>query len=160
MSDMQIQIRPYCPDDIDAIIAITGEVFGLASIYQAIEKKFGKVGQLDWCEQKIEDVQKDFLKNPSGCFVAQQGGRVVGYITTLALSRISQGHIINMAVSADAQNGGVGRKLMEKSLEYFHELGLKQAKIETLETNHAGQHLYPSVGFTEVLRQITYVKAL
>jgi hypothetical protein len=34
------------------------------------------------------------------------------------------------------------------------------AKIETLEQNKIGQHLYPSAGFVEVARQIHYAMAL
>ena len=40
------------------------------------------------------------------------------------------------------------------------QLGLRQAKIETLDTNLAGQHLYPKLGFVEVARQIHYAMPL
>ena len=160
MSDLKIQIRQYSPDDIDAITAITGEVFAPVSIFRAIEDKLGKIGGMGWCEKKVEDVQKELRKNPEGCFVAEQGGRAVGYITTSVFLRISQGRIVNLAVSTEAQGGGVGRNLLEKALEYFRELGLKQATIETFATNQVAQHLYPSMGFTEVGRQINYAMAL
>ena len=94
------------------------------------------------------------------CFVAEVDGRVVGYATNYINELASRGTIANLAVSAACQGLGVGRKLMERSIERFRELGLRQAKIETLECNQTGRHLYPSVGFEEVVRQIHYIMPL
>ena len=52
---------------------------------------------------------------------------------------------------------GVGRRLPERALEHFRSLGLAHAKIEALAHNAAGQHLYESAGFSEVVRQIHFV---
>ncbi len=38
--------------------------------------------------------------------------------------------------------------------------GMELARIETLEQNHIGQHLYPKLGFTEFARQIYFAKDL
>ena len=62
--------------------------------------------------------------------------------------------------TAAAQGKGVGRLLLEASIDFFRSVGLSQAKIETLADNQVGQHLYPSVGFREVARQIHFVMPL
>ena len=48
----------------------------------------------------------------------------------------------------------------EHALQHFRDCGLTHAKIETLEQNATGQHLYTSLGFREVARQIHYVADL
>ena len=55
---------------------------------------------------------------------------------------------------------GVGRRLIEHALSHFRAAGMTIAKIETLEQNAIGRHLYPSVGFVEVARQIHYAMAI
>ena len=70
------------------------------------------------------------------------------------------GLIPNLAVRADRRGSGLGRRLIEHALAWFRTLGLTHAKIETLEQNPIGQHLYPACGFQEVARQIHYVMKL
>lgn len=72
----------------------------------------------------------------------------------------SRGTIANIAVSSSCRGEGIGRKLIMHSLSRFKELGLHHAKIETLACNEAGQHLYTSIGFREVARQIHYAMPL
>ena len=54
----------------------------------------------------------------------------------------------------------MGRKLIEFALQHFRESGLTHAKIETLAQNAIGEHLYTSLGFREVARQIHFVAEL
>ena len=55
---------------------------------------------------------------------------------------------------------GLGRRLIEHALAHFRAAGMTVAKIETLEQNPVGRHLYPSVGFIEVARQVHYAMPL
>jgi ribosomal protein S18 acetylase RimI-like enzyme len=55
---------------------------------------------------------------------------------------------------------GIGRQLLEHALEFFRAQGLKVARIETLAHNEVGNHLYPSVGFEEVARQVHFAMRL
>ena len=70
------------------------------------------------------------------------------------------GWIHNLAVAEQTRGQGLGRWLIEHALAHFRSAGMKIAKIETLEQNSVGRHLYPSVGFVEVARQIHYAIAL
>ena len=56
----------------------------------------------------------------------------------------------------EARGQGLGRRLIEHALAHFRAAGMTIAKIETLEQNAVGRHLYPSMGFVEVARQIHY----
>jgi ribosomal protein S18 acetylase RimI-like enzyme len=66
----------------------------------------------------------------------------------------------NLAVAADCRNAGLGRRLIERALEYFRAEGLEYAVIETMARNAIGQHLYPACGFVEVARQVHFARRL
>ena len=70
------------------------------------------------------------------------------------------GWIHNLVVGAEARGRGLGRQLIEHALARFRAAGMTVAKIETLEQNSIGQHLYPAVGFIEIARQIHYAMPL
>jgi ribosomal protein S18 acetylase RimI-like enzyme len=155
-----VVIRTAVPEDIDAIIAITKDVFGPFAMECLIARKLGKTDSVNWIDIKAQDLRRELIAGCDVCFVAEIGGRIVGYATNYINELASRGTIANLAVLAECQGRGVGRLLIQRSIDRFRELGLKQAKIETLECNQTGQHLYTSVGFQEVVRQIHYIMAL
>ena len=155
-----IAIRLARADDADRIVEITLEVFGPVSISFKTEQMLGRLPNATWADIKGAQVRRGLETNPSGCFVAELDGRVIGYVTTSVDKMSSSGGIGNLAVAANYQQHGAGRKLIEASLDYFRRLGLTRARIETLDCNEAGQHLYPSMGFREVARQVFYVMPL
>ena len=141
----EISIRKAGPEDAEAIIALTGREFRSASVDARIEDLLGGA---PWLELKGATIRDELRRSPEGC------------LSTLVNAIASRGVIANIAVSSECQGRGLGRTLLNKALNHFRSLGLKQAKIETLTTNEAGAHLYPSVGFTEVARQIHFAMSL
>ena len=158
-SNAEVTIRPIRDEDIGKILQITGEVFESSSVDARIEKMIG-VGGANWRTVKCETVKKELIANPEGCFVAEIDGEVIGYISTFINETASRGTVANIAVLASCQGRSVGRRLIERALSYFRDLHLAQAKIETLVPNEAGNHLYPAVGFQEVVRQIHFIMPL
>jgi ribosomal protein S18 acetylase RimI-like enzyme len=104
-------------------------------------------------------VRQEF-RTPEHCFVAWLGDDLVGYVSNDIDLDASRGRIANLAVHRDHRSKGIGRILIERSIEHFRELGLKQAKIETLAVNEVGNHLYPKLGFKEVARQVHFAMNL
>jgi ribosomal protein S18 acetylase RimI-like enzyme len=151
-------IRAARAGELEAIVRITGEAFTAdSSIDSRIE---ALIGGRPWQEVKADVVRQEVQSFPDGCFVAEWERRVVGYVTTTVHAAASRGTIANVAVAKEWQGRGLGRRLIERALEYFREQGLKQAKIETLATNATGQHLYTALGFREVARQIHFIMPL
>ncbi len=153
----KVLIRPVASSDYDDIEDITREVFEPASIDALVEKM---IGGKSWLEIKMVAVRRELESAPHLCAVAEFDGKVVGYVTNTVDQVASRGIIANLAVSGKAQGLGLGRKLMQWSLDLFRSLNLQQAKIETLATNEVGRHLYPTLGFREIVQQVHYIMPL
>ena len=153
-------IRPYQPDDLPTLKRITVAAFDGVSIDQGMQKLFGTIEGHDWQWRKARQLDDDVARDPSGIFVAEIDGRIVGCITTWQDREAGIGHIPNLAIEADCRSRGLGRQLIEFALQRFRDAGLTHAKIETLVQNAVGEHLYTSLGFREVARQIHFVAEL
>jgi ribosomal protein S18 acetylase RimI-like enzyme len=159
-TSLSMLIRPYRPADLPALKAITTEAFDGVSIDHGIEQQFGLVGGHDWRWRKARHLDDDASREPQGIFVAEEAGQIVGYITTWQDREAGIGHIPNLAIAAAFRGQGLGRQLIEHALDHFRQSGLSHAKIETLAQNDIGNHLYRSLGFREVARQIHFVAEL
>lgn len=156
----EVRIRPFKEPDREAILHITVTCFDGVSIDRNIEAQCGVVGGRDWRWRKSRDVAQDLEVNPGGVLVAEDDGGVIGYITTRIDRESRIGSIPNLAVDPWRQKHGLGRRLIAAALRYLAESGMQYARIETLEQNPVGQHLYPKMGFREVARQIHYIAEL
>lgn len=153
-------IRIASAGDLDELRRMTVEGFDGTAIDQNVEHALGELAGHDWRWRKARHVDEDVSANPAGVFVAEEDGKVLGYISTRLDREAKKGRIPNLAVDRPAQGKGIGRQLIAHALAYFRREGMAFAMIETMENNAAGQHLYPSCGFTEVGRQIHYAAKL
>lgn len=153
-------IRSYRSDDLPTLKRIMVAAFDGVSIDQGMQKLFGVIHGHDWQWRKARHLDEDAARNPSGIFVAEIDGRVVGFISTWLDREGGIGHIPNLSLEPDCRGKGFGRQLIEFALQRFRDAGLTHAKIETLEQNAIGNHLYTSLGFREVARQIHFVAEL
>ena len=155
-----MHIRLFQPTDLDHLKRLTIEGFSGVSIDHGIEERFGPINAHDWRWRKARHIDDDVARDPAGVFVAEDEGQIVGYITTWQDRAAGLGHIPNLAIDASYRNRGLGRQLIEHALAHFRASGLSHAKIETLAQNAIGNHLYPSLGFVEVARQVHFVAKL
>jgi ribosomal protein S18 acetylase RimI-like enzyme len=153
-------IRLYQPSDVEALKRLTLEGFTGVSIDHDIEQQFGPINGHDWRWRKARHIDDDVNRDQSGVFVAEDDGQIVGYVTTWQDAAAGIGHIPNLAVAESHRNQGLGRKLLEHAVSHFRSAGLTHAKIETLAQNAIGNHLYRSLGFVEVARQVHFVAKL
>ena len=155
-----MKIRLYQSSDLEELKRITVEGFEGIAIDQSVEKELGVLHDRDWKWRKARHVDEDVVANPTGVFVANEQGKVVGYISTRVDYEAGKGRIPNLAVDASVRGKGIGRLLIEHALDYFRREGMAFAMIETMDNNPIGQHLYPSCGFVETCRQIHFAKKL
>lgn len=160
MDDSPLSIRSYQDSDLPELRRITVDSFGSVALEQMLEHKFGQWNGRGWKDRKADHIDDDVGVNGDGCFVAERGGEILGYITT-RLDRVNaKGRIPNLAVVEAARGLGLGRRLIVHALDYMREQGMRLAQIETMASNAIGQHLYPSCGFEEVGRQVHYAMKL
>jgi ribosomal protein S18 acetylase RimI-like enzyme len=159
---MAINIRPFREADRPFVRDLTVSAFEGVSIDHNIDLRLGPLSGRDWSWRKARDLDQDIdvLGAEVAVAVDDRGPVVVGYITMQCDRETRIGWIHNLAVAAAVQGQGLGRRLVEHALAHFRTAGMTLAKIETLEQNPVGQHLYPSVGFIEVARQIHYAMPL
>lgn len=158
---MTVTIRPYVPADRERLKDITEQAFPAVSVDKLIEERYGVLNGTSWTVRKRRAIDDDCDANPDGIFVAEDDqGRIVGYITTRLWTETRMGWIPNLAVDPVCQGQGIGRRLIKRALDYFRAEGMTHAKLETLENNDVGKHLYPDLGFEELVKQIHYTMAL
>ena len=157
---MSIRIRLYQPSDLTEIKRMTVEAFDGIAIDQRVEEQLGVLHGQDWRSRKARHIDDDVEANPAGVFVAEEDGRLLGYITTRLEPAIGKGRIPNLAVIPEARGQGVGRHLIEHALDYFRREGMSFAMIETMAYNEVGNHLYPACGFVEIARQVHFARRL
>jgi len=156
----EFSIRLYRPDDLEPIKRLTVDSFVGVTLEQNIEDALGQLRGHDWRWRKARHIDEDVAANPTGIFVAETKGRIVGYIMTRIDREASKGRIPNLAVAPEFRGHGLGRQLIECALDYFRAEGLEYAVIETMAQNVAGNQVYPACGFVEVARQIHFARRL
>lgn len=83
--------------------------------------------------------------DPEGCFVAEQGDRLLGFIFSHAWGRI--GWVGTFAVHPESQGQGVGRKLLQKAVTYLVESRCTTIGLETMPASSVNVGFYLSFGF-------------
>jgi ribosomal protein S18 acetylase RimI-like enzyme len=159
-----IEIRPYREHDRALLEALTIAAFDGVSIDQNMDRLLGTIAARDWRWRKAQHVLDDIaaLGKTAEVAVAAQSAtdRAVGYVTFHFDREARIGWIHNLAVAAECRGRGLGGRLLEHALERFRAEGMRLAKIETLEQNQTGRHLFPTLGFREVARKIYYAMPL
>jgi ribosomal protein S18 acetylase RimI-like enzyme len=153
-------IRPYRPSDHAALLEITVRAFDGVSIDQNVEREYGVIAGIGWQERKASHVEADIAVNPRGILVFELHGQPVGFVTCRSDPHTLIGSIPNLAVDPDHQGKGIGKRLVQAALDSLRSLGMRYARIETLEQNCRCVALYPAMGFREVARQIHYILPL
>lgn len=154
-------IRPYRDTDRATLKALTGESFDGVSIDQNIERRFGTIAGHDWRWRKARHIDADAEAASAVIWVAEDDrGAIEGFITTRIDAEAGVGSIPNLVVRDGHRGQGIGRRLLSHALDHFRTVGLTLARIETLDQNPIGTHLFPACGFVEVARQIHYALPL
>jgi GNAT superfamily N-acetyltransferase len=102
------------------------------------------------------------LESENGAvFVAESDGEIVGY-TYVAIEPLSwkelrgpAGFIHDVAVRDGARRKGIGRQLMERSIEWLRERGAPRVILWTAAHNMAAHHLFGEIGFRDTMIEMT-----
>lgn len=96
-------------------------------------------------------IQKFLERNPETCFVAEEKieneSKIVGVIMTGNDGR--RGYIYHTAVNPSFRHQGIGKKLVEATLESLKTLGINKVALVVFERNETGNAFWEKLGFTK-----------
>ena len=100
-----------------------------------------------------QGIEKYLKRNPSTCFVAEQGDAIVGVV--LAGHDGRRGFIHHMAVAEDCRRQGIATDLLDQALAALKEEGINKTALLVFNRNEAGNAFWERQGFT-VRDDVTY----
>jgi ribosomal-protein-alanine N-acetyltransferase len=121
-------IRRFRPSDFERVIAIEKEAFGEYNpiLFMTAYETF-----------------------PDGFLVAEEGGHVVGFLTTVVTSLFDV-KILSIAVDQRCQNKGFASMLLKALFQVLRTKGILRLLLEVRLSNIGAQRLYLSLGFNLV----------
>lgn len=93
-----------------------------------------------------EGIAKYLRRNPSTCFVAEQGERIVGVILSGHDGR--RGFIHHLAVAEDCRRQGIATELLECAVLSLTDEGINKVALLVFNRNEAGNAFWEKNGFT------------
>ena len=101
--------------------------------------------QVPMMRRSLQNINYYLDKEPAGCFVALKNSKLVGSIFTHTWGKI--GWFGPLEVDAPSQGKGIGKKLVQESLEYMKEKGCTTRGCETMATSPKNIAFYLKQGF-------------
>jgi ribosomal protein S18 acetylase RimI-like enzyme len=131
-------IRTMQEDDLDRIIEIEAAAFG--AWYRQTHG-----GEADIPRRTRTNVRSCQVKDPAGCFVAQEDDQIVGFV----LSRTwgSVGWFGTFSVLPEWQGQGIGKQLVAASLGYLRQRPDRVIGLSTMPESPYNLGLYLKMGF-------------
>ncbi len=124
---MPLQIRPYDPEDFNALCRMDAECYAPEIAYS-------------------RRTMRAFLRLPGAeCLVAEEDGAVLGFILTDRDG--PAGHVITLDVAPEARRRGVGTQLLEAAHGSLAAHGVREVELETSTTNHAAVAFWKHHGY-------------
>lgn len=125
--------------DVERILAVNNRAFpGHREQGAMSEQSFALLTNQPWFE-------------PAGVLVAKAGDRVIGFCITKCEDG-ENGEILVIAVDPVNQHSGIGRRLIESSLDVLRTCGARNVTVWVDASNTAALRLYASLGLVEDFR--------
>ena len=157
-------IREFRQEDFESVCAISKKAW--EPIFSGFEKQLGREVYAVLNPDSRNSKEKQLaahLKYHPGCFyVAERGGKVVGFIAFYCDAERKIGIISNNAVDPCCGVKGVGQEMYRAVLEYFRKAGMLLAQVTTgLDEAHApARRAYERAGFGLHTESVTYTMKL
>jgi ribosomal protein S18 acetylase RimI-like enzyme len=132
-----IDTREFSINDYDAAIDLWQRVEGL-EIAEGDDK---------------EGIAQFLARNPGLSRVATDGSAIVG--VALCGHDGRRGHIYHLAVDPAYQRRGLGKRLLDESLEDLRRIGVKRVIIMVADDNPSGREFWKHSGYEEIPGAIT-----
>ena len=126
-----MELRALYPEDYPSLYRLWASCTGMG------------LNNLDDSE---EGLTRFLQRNPTSCFAAVEDGQLIGAI--LAGSDGRRGYIYHTAVHPGCQGRGIGRALVERTLDALRALGIHKVALVVFRRNEDGNAFWEAMGFT------------
>ncbi len=101
---------------------------------------------LNTTDDSKEGIAKYLARNPNTCFVAEDGGELVGVIISGHDGR--RGFIYHTAVKEEFRRQGIGQQLVSSALAALEQEGIHKVALVVFGKNKTGNLFWEKAGFT------------
>lgn len=126
-----MQIEKMSIDDYDKVYAVWTVCHGMS---------------LNNLDDTKDGISKFLARNPETCFVAKNNDMIIGAIIVGNDGR--RGYIYHTAVLPEYQKQGIGKALVETSVDSLKTLGINKVALVVFSKNKSGNEFWERVGFT------------
>jgi ribosomal protein S18 acetylase RimI-like enzyme len=161
---VDLEIRPFADGDLEAIVQLS--LLAWEPVFTAWEEILGSelypiAIYEDWRVSQAEGVTKVCQDEHISTWVAEAGGKPVGFVSYQLYADTKTGEVQMLAVHPAYQNGGIGTALNRFALTKFREAGMVLAVVGTGgDPGHApARRSYEKAGYTG-LPLMRYYQAL
>ncbi|MCK5024339.1 MAG: GNAT family N-acetyltransferase [Thermoplasmata archaeon] len=134
----KLDIRPIGQDDMSEIVDMQARVWQDHFLKE-------KNQHVPMMRRSLKNINYYLEKEPEGCFVAVWDGKIAGSIISHVWGKV--GWFGPLEVEATLQNQGIGKALVQESLNYMKEKGCTTRGCETMATSPKNIAFYLKMGF-------------
>jgi GNAT superfamily N-acetyltransferase len=145
-NDAQMNIRPICPDDADAVAELVAQL-----------------GYERTREQVLRWVYDLGSRPEQACFVAELKGEVVAWIDVSLEHHLQSdvfGLIGGLVVKDGVRGAGFGRRLCEQAEDWSRRQGAKKIRVTSRSTREAAHRFYLRDGYRQTKVSMVFEKPL
>lgn len=142
-------IRPATPADIPAVLPMVAQICALHESWDN-----AKYGFLPHPEQRYEKWLGRLATNDRSVFlVAEHNQQLVAFLIAtveqeIPIYRLQEfAFIHDIWVEPEYRQQGIARQMVMLSVERFHQMGVKQIRLDTAIVNETARRLFASCGF-------------
>ena len=142
-------IRPATTADVPAILPMVAKICALHEYWDS-----AKYGFLPNPEQRYEQWLTRLANNERSVFlVSEDEAQLVAFLVAtiereIPIYRLQEfAFIHDIWVEPEYRQNGIARQMVMLSIERFHQMGVKQIRLDTAVANEASRRLFTSCGF-------------
>ncbi len=125
-----MKIRLMCIEDYDSIYSLWMHTPGMG---------------LNDVDDSRQGIEKYLKRNPTSCFVAEEGDEIIGVILSGHDGR--RGYIYHTTVREDYRNRGIGKQLVKCVMQALDEEGIQKVALVAFSGNKSGNAFWEKLGF-------------
>ncbi|MBN3895997.1 MAG: GNAT family N-acetyltransferase [Nostoc sp. NOS(2021)] len=142
-------IRPATTTDVPAVLPMVAKICALHESWDS-----AKYGFLTHPEQRYEQWLTRLANSERSVFlVSEKEGQLVAFLVAtvereIPIYRLQEfAFIHDIWVEPEYRQNGIARQMVMLSIERFHQMGVKQIRLDTAVANEASRRLFASCGF-------------